>query len=118
MPSRALRPCVQCSKPSKGGRCAAHPRKDTRANATERGYATPEWRRARAQYLARHPLCIDPFKRHGNLPPAATTVDHIIPKQPSDLAFWDEDNWQPLCTSCHSTKTTKQDGGYGHRRVS
>ncbi|WP_232338165.1 MULTISPECIES: HNH endonuclease [Bordetella] len=28
--------------------------------------------------------------------------------------FWDTSNWQGLCWSCHSIKTAREDGGFGH----
>ena len=46
----------------------------------------------------------------------ATDIDHITPCQPEDELFWDEDNWQALCHSCHSRKTASQDGGFGNAR--
>jgi 5-methylcytosine-specific restriction protein A len=27
--------------------------------------------------------------------------------------FWDSSNWQPLCHECHSSKTAREDGGFG-----
>lgn len=35
----------------------------------------------------------------------ATVVDHIIPHTGNDKLFWDKDNWQSLCKSCHDSKT-------------
>jgi len=32
----------------------------------------------------------------------ATIVDHIIPHRGDDKLFWDQDNWQGLCATCHS----------------
>jgi len=43
----------------------------------------------------------------------ATLVDHIIPHRGDNNLFWDEDNWQALCTECHAIKTAKEDGGFG-----
>lgn len=31
--------------------------------------------------------------------------------------FWDPSNWQPLCAGCHSTKTAKEDGGFGRPKT-
>jgi 5-methylcytosine-specific restriction protein A len=33
---------------------------------------------------------------------AANTVDHIIPHKNDMIIFWDEDNWESLCSHCHS----------------
>ena len=34
-----------------------------------------------------------------------TLVDHIVPHRGDQALFWDEQNWQPLCKSCHDKKT-------------
>jgi 5-methylcytosine-specific restriction endonuclease McrA len=62
-------------------------------------YDTAAWKRARASYLRKHPLC----RMHGERGRvvAATVVDHVVPvKDRPDLA-WSSDNWQPLCRDCH-----------------
>ena len=39
----------------------------------------------------------------------AKEVDHIIPHKGNMKLFWDSDNnWSPLCKSCHSKKTAKE----------
>ena len=35
----------------------------------------------------------------------ATVVDHVVPHTGDSGLFWDVDNWQSLCKSCHDTKT-------------
>ena len=64
-----------------------------RPSAARRGYG-PRWRRARAAYLARHPLCV-PCEEAGRLAPA-TVVDHVVPHRGDQKLFWDEANWQAL----------------------
>jgi len=32
----------------------------------------------------------------------ATVVDHRIPHRGDKRLFWDRNNWEPLCASCHS----------------
>ena len=39
----------------------------------------------------------------------ATDVDHIVPHRGDPALFWDEENWQALCHSCHSKKTRNED---------
>jgi 5-methylcytosine-specific restriction protein A len=39
----------------------------------------------------------------------ATVVDHIIPHRGDEKLFWDRDNWQALCKSCHDHKTWTED---------
>jgi 5-methylcytosine-specific restriction protein A len=31
--------------------------------------------------------------------------------------FWDQSNWQPLCHTCHSKKTAREDGGFGNSEL-
>lgn len=74
-----------------------------RASASKRGYDA-RWRRYRKNFLAKHPLCVE----CGGL---ATEVDHIIDHRGSYKLFWDTDNHQALCKSCHSKKTAKTNQG-------
>ncbi|MFA6100484.1 MAG: HNH endonuclease signature motif containing protein [Patescibacteria group bacterium] len=47
---------------------------------------------------------------------AATVVDHKEPHKGDYELFWDEDNWQGLCASCHNRKTAAEDGGLGNQQ--
>jgi len=90
-------------------------RHDTRASSTERGY-DGRWRKARAGYLAKHPLCIM-CERDGRLT-EATVVDHIIPHRGDMVKFWDSSNWAPLCARCHnSTKQSFEKTGKVQRKI-
>jgi 5-methylcytosine-specific restriction protein A len=40
---------------------------------------------------------------------AATLVDHVVAHRGDVGRFWDRDNWQPLCRSCHNAKTARGD---------
>ncbi|WP_371263772.1 HNH endonuclease signature motif containing protein [Paenibacillus sp. UNC496MF] len=60
----------------------------------------------------KHPLCTRCIKE--NRITAATIVDHIRPHKGDKALFWDRNNWQPLCKSCHDTKTVREDGGFGN----
>ena len=73
-----------------------------RGTNTERGYNF-RWNRARAVFLSEHPLCRE-CERQGVLTPA-TVVDHIQPHRGDYALFWDQENWQPLCATCHGRKT-------------
>lgn len=113
------------------GHCERH-RKDkqqadasVRGTAQERGY-TSAWTKARAGYLASHPLCVRCMQE--GRAEAATVVDHITPHrlkqaidsgEPERIAsaralFWDSaGNWQALCKPHHDAKTATEDGGFG-----
>lgn len=81
-----------------------------RGSASSRGYGA-RWRRARAAFLAEHPLCADHQAR--GLVAAATVVDHIVPHRGDQALFWDRANWQPLCKGCHdSQKQSIEKGGH------
>lgn len=58
--------------------------------------------------LAAEPLC----RSCGKI---ATDVDHIIPRASGGSDSFN--NLQPLCRSCHSTKTARQDGGLGKVKI-
>ena len=102
------RPCRHPGCPNlcdKGVYCLQHMEFSSdrmRGGADARGY-NAEWRRARKAFLQKHPLCAECGKA-GKLTPA-TVVDHIIPHRGDKRLFWDENNWQPLCKSCHDQKT-------------
>lgn len=80
-----------------------------------RGYGG-RWQRARAAFLAEHPLCQCPHCDEGRVRlRAATVVDHkIAPRLGEAIAskdqnairkaqalFWDNRNWQALAKECH-----------------
>ena len=108
MPKAPKRPCRYPGCPNlcdKGVYCSQHMRFSSdrmRGGAKARGYDS-RWRKARAAFLQRNPLCNECIK-HGRLTPA-TVVDHVIPHRGDQKLFWDEANWQALCKSCHDRKT-------------
>lgn len=73
------------------------------SSSNARGYGY-RWQKARAAFLADNPLCV--MCSQPDRPVAATVVDHIKPHKGNDALFWDESNWQALCSRCHSS--TKQ----------
>lgn len=95
----------------KDGYCNKHAkeRRDryerTREGSHKRGYDN-KWRKVRAVYLRRYPLCVV-CEKEGILL-MATQVDHIIPHKGDMKLFWSESNWQSLCSSCHSQKTRRE----------
>lgn len=75
-------------------------------SSTARGY-NYRWQRARATYLAAHPLCAMCSTDYAPVP--ATVVDHIKPHGGDDALFWDINNWQPLCKHCHDSEKQRSE---------
>jgi len=69
------------------------------------------WRRLRARVLTEQPLCADCAKR--NRITAATQVDHVD----GDPSNNERHNLQGLCASCHSSKTNREQGGFGNPKT-
>ena len=78
----------------------------SRSSSTQRGYGR-RWGKARAAFLCRFPLCRMCFQEGKVV--EATVVDHIKPHKGNDKLFWNEDNWQSLCSSCHSGAKQQQE---------
>lgn len=83
---------------------------EKRPHAAARGY-NYRWQKYRLTFLAKNPLCVRCLET-GVITPG-TVVDHIIPHMGDYEAFWDEDNHQTLCKTCHDLKTLTEDG-YGN----
>jgi len=69
------------------------------------------WKQVREDWLRANPLCVICME-NGIITPAKE-VDHIVAHKGNYAMFWDNGNLQSLCKSCHSTKTAKEDGGFG-----
>ena len=77
-----------------------------RGSSNKRGY-TYRWGKERDAYLIRYPLCKNCLDTYSEIR-AATEVDHVIPHKGDMKLFWDHNNWQGLCKSCHSKKTAEE----------
>ncbi|GAH66471.1 unnamed protein product, partial [marine sediment metagenome] len=86
--------------------CVLHKKQKERERptSTTRGY-NYRWQKVRRMYLRENPLCVECLTL-GIITPA-TVVDHIEPHRGDYEKFWDEDNMQSLCESCHNRKTAK-----------
>lgn len=117
MTLRPKKPCtkVGCTNLTSDGtsRCEHHKvveRTRTRNNDYTSMY-NYQWKKIRARFLKENPLCVY-CMREGRVEPA-NVVDHIKPHKGDKELFFDYDNYQSLCYSCHNRKTAKEDGGYG-----
>ena len=71
-------------------------------------YETPEWRRRRSEFLKKYPYCFICGK-------PATIADHIIPHRGNLELFYSDENLQPMCQSCHSRKTMRENGNFNQK---
>lgn len=90
------------------------PDPERRGTSASRGYGY-RWRLAREDHLRRHPHCA--MCSTERRPVAAVIVDHKVPHRLGEAKasadseriaaawrlFWDRDNWQSLCETCHSS---------------
>lgn len=85
-----------------------------RGTSASRGYGS-RWGKAAKQYRVNNPLCC--MCQEKGILKLNNCVDHVVAVSgPDDPLFWDESNWQGLCTPCHSEKTAKEDSGFGNER--
>lgn len=64
-------------------------------------YHTWRWTKESRAFRFSNPLCAE-CERSGIIK-ASEVVDHIIP-YPVCKDFWDQSNWQALCTRCNADK--------------
>ncbi|MCF5709591.1 HNH endonuclease [Pseudomonas syringae] len=122
MPLRPQKPCNAqgCNALTRNPRyCELHQhllksyvREKPRETSAARGYGY-KWQQARTGWLTKNPLCVSCQMRGSVV--VATDVDHVNPHRGDMALFWDRENWQSLCHSCHSAKTASEDGGFGNR---
>ena len=119
MPRKPLKPCRHpgCPELTKGRYCSKHQRQvDREYNRKHRQhqelYQSARWQRLRRRLLLKYPLCAE-CERQGWIT-QATVVNHIKPHKGNPELFWDEDNLQTLCKSCHDRKTAKE-GRWGEK---
>ena len=103
------------------------------ASSTKRGYGYA-WQKARLGHLRSHPFCVyclrDPLYAAirdmapstailhcadvGLAAPMASVVDHIEPHRGDQVLFWNQSNWQSLCSTHHSADKQREE--VAHRR--
>src|SRR6266516_2838836 len=70
-------------------------------------YASRRWKRLRKLHLQQSPLCVR-CQRKG-MTRAATEVHHPKAHKGDPLLFWDPNNLESLCHSCHSREAQSED---------
>jgi 5-methylcytosine-specific restriction protein A len=117
-PFAALRPCGYpgCAALTDAGRCDRHRKQERKEYDRQRGYPATrgynyDWHIASKAHLARNPLCVQCMKKRRIV--AATVTDHIVPHKGDPALFWDPNNWQSMCKSCHDRKTASRDHRWG-----
>jgi 5-methylcytosine-specific restriction protein A len=76
---------------------------------------TNQWEKARAAYLAEHPLCVM-CKADGRLT-GATVVYHIKPHKGDPELFWNPANWQAVCKPHHDRDKQRAERGRPAQRL-
>ena len=71
-------------------------------------YANRRWRKLRAAYLGKNPLCAYCL-RLGRYT-LADVVDHVEPHKGDMVKFWNG-QLQGLCHNCHSSVKQREEGG-------
>ncbi len=66
-----------------------------------------KWQRRRKIFLMTNPLCYY-CERAGATTPAVV-VDHKVPHRFNATLFWDEKNWQSLCSPHHQSSKQKEE---------
>lgn len=87
----------------------AKTRNSDERNLYNKLYNNRRYRRLRSLFLQSNPLCIECKKN--NKVVAAEVLDHIIPHRGNVELFWDENNWQSLCKTCHNAKSGRESKG-------
>jgi 5-methylcytosine-specific restriction protein A len=73
--------------------------------------SSARWQKARAWILAQEPLCRDPYGVHVGRVVLAEEVDHVVPLAQRPDLLTEVRNLQPLCRSCHRTKSGLERAG-------
>jgi 5-methylcytosine-specific restriction endonuclease McrA len=86
------------------------PQRSERAREYHKHYNSRRWRAMRARQLAKDPTCL--FCSALGIVTPATVADHIEAHKGDLEKFWNPENLQSLCASCHSgTKLNIERGG-------
>lgn len=111
MPIKPQTLCSDCSELAQHeGKCLFHwqayqeRKKQQRKNKeSNKWYYRKSWKTIRLNYLQQNPFCEECLKEGNHV--QAIEVDHVHPHQGNPELFYDQNNLQSLCKSCHSRKT-------------
>ena len=68
-----------------------------------------KWRKRRDRFLDKHPLCVMCSQVKRVTP--ANVVDHVVAHKGDPVLFWNEGNWQALCSMHHSSHKQRAEHG-------
>lgn len=97
--------CSQCAAKRK-------PNPSGRKSVSVKGWMNSARYRNRRREWIKGKLCV--FCLEKGIRKFADTLEHKIAHCGDYELFWNEENWQGSCWSCHSRKTAKEDGGFGN----
>lgn len=90
---------------SKSSPLRGKPKPEVNPYNNEKRYTHSSYRRRRAVFMSANSLCVE-CQANGRIE-AATVLDHIKPvEQGGD--FYDAENWQALCITCHARKSVTE----------
>lgn len=117
-PHPCARPGCACVVPRGTRYCPEHTQAHRRADDERRGSAhsrgyDADWRRFRAAWLARHPLCV--VCEADNVVRAGDVVDHIVSIADAPGRRLDPTNVRTLCSRHHNQRTGR-DQAWGRGR--
>lgn len=81
----------------------------------KRWYKTARWQALRLKIFLRDLfICMECGRLEGNT--ALLICDHIVPHRGNEHLFWDENNLQTLCKTCHDTIKQREEQVTLHQR--
>lgn len=73
-------------------------------------YKRALWKKLRIDHISEEPMCRYCLERDGSLV-AADIVDHITPHKGDEKKFFNPNNLQSLCESCHNGEKAMEENG-------
>ena len=88
-------------------------RAPSRRSTTKHGhlYRSSRWKRASKSFRSSPKGALCAYCSARGLVVPSAIVDHVNPHNGDLALFWDSNNWQGLCWSCHSAKSSEDRTG-------